>query len=335
MTKAITAATIIGTNPLMSIVPDNPALRSRMDNYCRWLERVGRKWYEPDLAGWRDYLFDNDLSPHSVAAYLSTVRNALGRLIRNNEVRAALFDLVPGEPERKKALVDELITRIENAIEPSSAPVSLTKKQDRADSEHVRLTKVQADALLAAPGTKTLKGLRDTALIAVLLCTGIREGELAKLEVEDLRQKLGGELSLWIRHGKGNKARLVPWGELNWALLIIDAWLRRAGITKGPVFRGMMKGGKVKHEAISTRSIQLVLAEYPLVIDGKYVWVKPHDCRRTYARRLYEAGVDLLAIQQNLGHSDHKTTLHYVGVLDAEVRRPPALYDFDMRTLAE
>ena len=59
-----------------------------------------------------------------------------------------------------------------------------------------------------------------------------------------------------------------------------------------------------------------------------------HDLRRTYARRLYEAGVDLVALRQNLGHSHSKTTLRCIGVLDADTRRPPAVCTFDLGRLA-
>jgi hypothetical protein len=50
-------------------------------------------------------------------------------------------------------------------------------------------------------------------------------------------------------------------------------------------------------------------------------------------RRLYEAGLDRVAIQQNLGHADVKMTLGYIGELDAEVRRPPAIYGFDLKSM--
>jgi integrase len=69
------------------------------------------------------------------------------------------------------------------------------------------------------------------------------------------------------------------------------------------------------------------------MVDGKSTRIKPHDFCRTYARRSFGRDVDLVAIQQNLGHANLKTTLHYIGVLNVEKRRPPSAYDFDLASL--
>jgi site-specific recombinase XerD len=101
------------------------------------------------------------------------------------------------------------------------------------------------------------------------------------------------------------------------------------------VFRGFFKSNRLLRPGrLSVRAIQYVLADYPIMVNGKLTTVRPHDLRRTYARRLYEAGVDMVAIQQNLGHSDLKTTLGYIGELDATARRAPAVYEFDLAKLA-
>jgi site-specific recombinase XerD len=234
----------------------------------------------------------------------------------------------------RKAFVDETVIRLTNAIDPKNSPVKQVTRQDTADAAYLRLTKEQAEALIGAPGVKTLQGLRDTAIIALMLCTGIREAELSALDVEDLRQELGGELALHIREGKGAKERLIPYGELDWCLAIVDRWLAAAGIHSGAVFRGFYRGGKtLRRGRLSVRAIEYILNDYPITKNGNVVQVKPHDCRRTYARRLYEAGADLVAIQQNLGHADIKTTLGYIGELDASKRRAPAVYSYDLRRL--
>jgi integrase len=101
----------------------------------------------------------------------------------------------------RKAIVDEIVTRIGNAIDPEAARVKTKIRQDRPDVDHLRLTSAQGSALMATPGVATLLGLRDSAVIALMLCTGVREAELSALDVPDLRQRLGGELALHVREG--------------------------------------------------------------------------------------------------------------------------------------
>ena len=332
-------------DPLALLMPANPSKdhKSRIARFCRWLRAEGTPWHAPDLEAYRDHLLDEGKAPATVSAHLSTVRARYREVARDNKIRDRLYERARLElqelgqddtPANRRAMVAEALERLDNATDPENAPVKQTKKQDEAEGDHLRLTKAQADALLAAPGVDTLQGLRDTAMIAVLLCTGLREAELAALDVADLRQRLGDELALVVRHGKGDKQRLVPWGDLSWALAIVDKWLAAAGITEGAVFRGFWRGGrKVRPGRLTTRAVQLVLAAYPIAIDGELRTAKPHDLRRTYARRLYEAGVDLVAIQQNLGHADVKTTLGYIGALGAEARRAPSVYTFDLGKL--
>lgn len=329
--------------PGLSLIPLGAGKdgRHRLGRFERWLAAGGCPWWAPDLAAYRDHLLGLGLAPATVKAHLATVRGHYRRLVEDNPTRAALWDLAKTSapeagPADHKALVDESLTRLANAIAPEAAPVKVTVHQDRADSAHLRLTASQANALLAAPGVATLAGLRDTAVIALLLCTGIREAELVGLTVPDLRQRLGGELALRVRHGKGDKARLVPYGELAWCLAIVERWLAAAGTSSaGPVLRGLYKGTtRLRPGRLSVRGVQDILRAYPIMVDGALVTPRPHDLRRTYARRLYEAGFDPVAIQQNLGHSDLKTTLGYIGTLDAGKRRPPAIYTFDLGKLA-
>lgn len=312
--------------------------RYRLERFADWLisERGGR-WFSPDLAGYRDTLLDDGLQPSTVQGYLSTIRGRYKELLRDNAVRRQLFDSAPNDFSfaDRKAFADEMITRVENEIDPANSHVTVTTSQDKADSEHLRLTKAQAESLLNNPGLNDLMSLRDTVVIALPLCTGVREGELVNLEARDLRQRLGGELALHIRQGKGAKERLIPYGELSWVLAIVDLWLEAVDISDGPILRSFYKGGeRLRPGGLSRRAVQMILANYPIVIEGKTTTVRPHDLRRTYARRLYEAGVELVAIQQNLGHADVKTTLRYIGALSAEQRKAPEIYRFDLGRLA-
>lgn len=198
---------------------------------------------------------------------------------------------------------------------------------------HLRLTKEQAERLLYAPGTSTLKGLRDTCIIAMFLCTGIREAELCALDVDDLRQYWANELSLHVRKGKGAKARMVPYGELDWCLTIADKWMEKANIKDGAIFRSYYKGFTKERGRLDVRQVERIVSNYPITINGKKVNVRCHDLRRSYAKLNYLADKSTLAIQQNLGHADSKTTDGYIGNLDGKYRRPKAILSFDISKL--
>ncbi|MCU0514787.1 MAG: tyrosine-type recombinase/integrase [Anaerolineae bacterium] len=315
---------------------DDKDAAHRLRLFADWLESQQLAWYQPEFNTYRDYLlndysgrFGQPLSPASVKAHLATVRGHYQLLLSDNRIRDALYAITPEAATtlERKAFVDEIISRLHNALDPAAAAVKTITRQDVLDDEHVRLTPDQAAALMAAPGLATLTGIRDTAIITLLLCTGLREMELCALDVPDLRRKLGGQTAVHVRRGKGSKERLIPYGSLIWSLNTVERWLHHAGIDRGPVFRGFYKDGKhLRAERISTRAIHKILQRYPIHIDGALRLVQPHDLRRTYARRLYEAGMDLLAIRDNLGHADSRTTLRYIGAMDVDKRLPPALY---------
>ncbi len=327
------------------LMPQNPSKdeKSRVGFFLDWLSFTGRIWHQPDLAAYRDYLLYErtridpgtgedvpaPLSPITVQAHLSTIRGRYDKLLRDNAVRQMLYDLIPvgGSPADRKALVDEILARIQNAVHPTTAPVNTVDVQDHADAEHLRLKPDQVRALLRSPGITDLPGIRNTAMIALMACTGIREAELVALDVSDLRQTLNDELALLIREGKGLKQRMIPYGPLDWCLLYADRWREMAMIHSGPLFRGLYKGNKrVRPSRISLRAINQIMHRYPIMIDGDLRVVQPHDLRRTYARNAYEMGMDMERIRQNLGHAGLSTTQTYIGELDAIQRRPPAMF---------
>lgn len=292
-----------------------------------------QQWYEPDLAGFASTLLDRGVAESSVKTYLSTVRGVYKGLLASNDVRDALYRMMPETtPESKFAILSEILARMQNAIHPSAVYVELPVMQDVEDSNALRLTRQQAERLLYAPDVTTLPGLRDVSMFSLALCTGVRVAELVSLQTDDLEQHLSGELALRIRHGKGNKQRLVPYGALDWSLALTRQWLAKAGITSGYVFRGVWKGGNtVRDTALTTFGFERILKGYPIVVHGKTREIKPHDLRRTYARLMYESGVELVAIQQNLGHTNVETTLSYIGALDAKRRVAPLILNYNLQ----
>ena len=326
------------------LMPPEPSKdqKSRLGFFIDWLTRTRRTWYHPDLAAYRDYLLKEreridkrgqkvqaPLAPQTAMAHLATIRGRYNDLFHSNEVRDRLYDLTnPDDSEaEQRAMVDEYFARMMNDVHPAAAPVRMIEKQDLADSEHLRLKPYQVKTLVQAPGISSLRGRRDTALMTLMVCTGIRAAEAADVRVDDLRQRLSDELSLRVREGKGGKQRLIPYGPLDWCLVYVEGWMQSAEIRSGHVFRGIRRGGKtVRQNGIGVWTVNDIMNSYPIMIDGDLRPVKPHDLRRTYARRAYDFGMDLERIRQNLGHASLQTTQTYIGELDGKDRHPPNMF---------
>ena len=175
------------------------------------------------------------------------------------------------------------------------------------------LMKDQANTLLNAPEAKTLKGLRDRAIFALLLGCALRRAELLRLNVADFQQR-DGRWVLPDLAGKGNRTRTVtvPAG----VKARVDAWLHAAGIVEGRLFRPVGKGGAVKGTEIRDEKVvwRLVVRYAKQTEWGK---LAPHDLRRTCAKLCRKAGGELEQIQLLLGHASIQTTERYLGTEQA------------------
>src|SRR5258707_2640405 len=94
----------------------------------------------------------------------------------------------------------------------------------------------QAQALLGAPDIATTKGLRDRAILAVLIGCGLRRSEVAALTFAHVQQR-DGRWCIVDLVGKHGRVRTVPMPV--WARVAIDAWTSAAGLTAGRVFRSV------------------------------------------------------------------------------------------------
>ncbi len=170
------------------------------------------------------------------------------------------------------------------------------------------LTLQQAQSLLDAPDVATTKGLRDRAMLAVLLSCGLRREECTALTVAHLQQREGRWVIVDIE-GKRNKKRSVPMPA--WAKYAIDSWLMAGSISSGAIFRPVNRGGRVGAGSMSTQAVYNAVNEYA----GKLgLTVHPHDLRRTFAKLAHKGSAPLEQIQLSLGHASVQTTERYLGV---------------------
>jgi integrase/recombinase XerD len=154
---------------------------------------------------------------------------------------------------------------------------------------------------------------RDYALFRTLYHAGLRSDEAASLEIGDLHFGRGPFGKLHVRFGKGAKTsgprpRWVPMLD---GLDLILRWFVeevRPRFGEGPVLFCDESGGRLHRGTIRNR------LRYLLELEGADPDARfsPHGLRHACATRNYERGVDLVAIQQMLGHWHVGTTMRYV-----------------------
>ena len=170
------------------------------------------------------------------------------------------------------------------------------------------LTREQAEKLLALPDRRTPQGLRDRALLALLIGAGLRREELARLTIESIEQR-DGRWCVVDLEGKGSRVRTVPIP--GWAKTAVDAWLEAAGYRTGLVLGTVNKGGRITGQGLTAQAVYGVVARY---CERLGVAVAPHDLRRTFAKLAHTGHAALEQIQISLGHASIQTTEKYLGI---------------------
>ncbi|MEY3123876.1 MAG: hypothetical protein RLZZ573_396 [Pseudomonadota bacterium] len=173
------------------------------------------------------------------------------------------------------------------------------------------LTESQVEALLSAPDTSGVLGIRDRTMLELMYASGLRVSELVTLKTLNL----GLNDSVLRVLGKGAKERLIPFGE------VASQWLQR--YLSGP--RAELLGGKQTTDLFVTvrgltpgtamsRVMFWMLVKKYAVAAGIYAPMSPHTLRHAFATHLLNHGADLRAVQMLLGHADISTTTIYTHV---------------------
>ena len=175
----------------------------------------------------------------------------------------------------------------------------------------------QAQKLLNAPDVTTKKGLRDRAMLAVLLGCGLRRSEVAALTLKHIQQRDGRWVIVDLV-GKHGRVRTIP--VPTWVKVAIDAWTAAAGLTEGHVLRPVTRGDQVQGERMTEKVVWQLLQPY--AVAAGVPGIAPHDCRRTCAKMCRAAGGELEQIQLLLGHASVQTTERYLGTKQNLVHAP-------------
>ncbi|UEM38556.1 tyrosine-type recombinase/integrase [Pectobacterium aquaticum] len=174
------------------------------------------------------------------------------------------------------------------------------QRKGRALDRHEIRALIQA----AKQHPQSVRRCRDIAIVLTLCGTGLRAGELVKLERRDYDNGI-----LTVRQGKGRKYREIHVADaVNKA---IRAWLKIVGVKEAgdALFNRIQRNGKTSRQPLTTTGLTGILAE--LQHRSGIARFTPHDMRRTFITRLLEQGVDINTVRQLAGHSDISTTTRY------------------------
>ncbi|MFJ5958482.1 tyrosine recombinase XerC [Paenarthrobacter sp. NPDC092416] len=279
------------------------------------------------LKGFRRYLEgERARSAHTIRAYVADVESLLGFAVREgidaldqvelgslrrwlgaqSEAGMARATLARRAATARSftawALREELI-----AVDPAIRLQAPKREKSLPGVLHQQqISRMVAD-LDSAAAQGGAMALRNRAMVELLYATGVRVGELAGLDIDDLDPD---RRTLRVI-GKGNKERTVPYGVP--AAVAVDDWLRRGRPTfvtgsSGPaVFLGA-RGNRV-----DPRQVRSVVKEL-LEALGDTSATGPHALRHSAATHLLDGGADLRAVQEILGHSSLATTQIYTHV---------------------
>ena len=291
----------------------------RFDNYLAAIKNASlhtRRSYRSDLNDFISFLKDheervwkkgavdtNAINPIVIRDYLAYLhkKNARSTIARKLAALKSFFKFLV-----KEGLVDN----------HPAHPVSTPRKEQHIP---IFLSVDEMFALIDQPEVKNVLGSRDRAILELMYSSGLRVSEVVGLDLGDVDL----DKSFVKVKGKGNKERLVPVGsKADKALrdyLAIRNTLLTGGDKEAPTALFLNnRGGR-----LTTRSIGRLIDRYAARL-SMFRPVHPHAIRHTFATHLLEAGADLRAIQELLGHSSLSTTQKYT---HAGVDRLMEVYD--------
>jgi integrase/recombinase XerC len=270
----------------------------------------------------RHLLLERNRSEHTVRAYVGDVVRLLEHLRRLGGGSVADLDLrvLRGWLANRHAAGEARSTLARRAASArtftawarATGRVGVNPGQSLASPRPHRvlphvLAVEEARALMDLPDDATPLGRRDRLIVELLYATGIRVGELVRLDIDDLDRQRRVIRVL----GKGRKERTVPYGLA--AERALESWLgqgraRLAVAGSGPALLLGSRGRRIDQRAVR-RAVHDYAQRLPGAPD-----LGPHALRHTAATHLLDGGADLRVVQELLGHASLATTQIYTHV---------------------
>jgi integrase/recombinase XerC len=217
---------------------------------------------------------------------------------------------------RKRAAVRAFFQWARRAGHISADPTRglFAPRQERRLPKFLRSAEIEA--LMLAPDDSP-GGLRDRALLELLYASGLRAGELVKLDLADLDLETR---EVRVRFGKGKKQRIALIGRA--AHEALEEYLRNGRpVLAAKCKRGYSDGVFLNKlgDRLSDRGVRRTFDRYVSAV-GDRLKITPHVLRHSFATHLLEGGADLRAVQELLGHANLATTQIYTHVTSERLK---------------
>jgi integrase/recombinase XerD len=240
----------------------------------------------------------SDLDAPIVLQFLDYLEHQRGNTVRSRNLRLAAI----------RTFMRFLALRAPESLAIATRVLAIPVK--RTDKKLIEaLTRVEVEALLAAPDRSCWIGRRDHALLLTLYNSGARVSEVTTLQ---RHQVCFGTPTFFQLAGKGRKERTVPlWPQTS---RMLQAWFAELGEDGGRTAFPNTRGRPLSRDGVAhllQRAVHKAAAVCPSLRTKK---ITPHVFRHTTALHLLQAGVDIAVIALWLGHESIETTHVYLEI---------------------
>lgn len=257
------------------------------------------------------------LSPFEIEAYLSYVeiyRDKSGKLVRNGERGKS----------RKLSAIRSLIKYLEKKQIIRYNPTASVDTPKLHDKEIIRLERneigTMLDAVESGIGLSTHQQkyaentrIRDLAMVALFLGTGIRVSELVGIDIEDINFE---QLSFVVTRKGG--ARVILYFSEEVAAYLYDYYLLRTSNPKAKKEPAFFLS--LQNKRITTRAVENIVKKYSQIA-SPLKKITPHKLRSTYGTQLYRETGDIYVVAAVLGHRDVNTTKKHYAAITEDIRK--------------
>ena len=281
------------------------AYESDWNDFCDWCRYHKQSSFPASSETIVNYI--NDLADYAKA---TTIRRRISAISENYNA-AGQRDTNPCKAWIvKEALIG--LTRLKGSVQKGKTPIYWE----------------ELEQMVSYMDTTTLSGLRDKALLLLGFMGAFRRSEIVGLDVEDIRRFPQG-IVVTIKKSKTDQTQQgqqvgIPYikeKDMD-AIQALQAWMQAADIHTGPLFRSLLKNGKVSSRRLSDKSVNLLVKKYVALIGLDPELYGAHSLRHGFATYAALHGIEERLIMKQTRHRSVEMVRRYINEADLFTNNP-------------